>query len=328
MEMGLSKNADEATQQILVTGANGFVGRELCSHLRVQGYRVVSAVRCAADNTSVAVGEINEATAWGPALQGVDVVVHLAARVHVMDETQAGAEAEFERINVYGSTRLAREAVAAGVKRLVFVSSIKVNGEATHGVPFVETDVPRPEDAYGRSKLAAEVALTQISLETGLELVIVRPPMVIGPGAKGNLPLLLHALLRGVPLPLGSVRNHRSLVGARNLASLLELCAVREGAKGQLFLAADEPAISTPGLIAGLARGLGRKARLWPMPPPLLRRLANLAGKGPQIDRLIGELEIDASKARRVLGWVSQESLNEVTYRTAQQYLRAAERRA
>ncbi|HSD39898.1 MAG TPA: NAD-dependent epimerase/dehydratase family protein [Rhodocyclaceae bacterium] len=325
--MGLSVQADAVLPRILVTGANGFVGRELCSYLRGQGYPVVPVVRETTDDSSVSVGEINEFTPWAKALQGVDVVVHLAARVHVMDEVQAGVEAEFQRINVLGSAHLAREALAAGVKRLVFVSSIKVNGEATHGDPYAETDMPRPEDAYGRSKLAAELALTQIARETELELVIVRPPMVIGPGAKGNLPLLMRGLLRGFPLPLASVRNRRNVVGLRNLIGLLELCAVKPAAAGEVFLAADEPALSTPALIAGLARGLKCKARLWPLPLPCLRILAGLAGKRAQIERLSGDLEIDAGKARRMLGWACQEPLDEVLYRTAQQYLHTAERR-
>jgi nucleoside-diphosphate-sugar epimerase len=171
------------------------------------------------------------------------------------------------------------------------------------------------------------LALTQIARETGLELVIVRPSMVIGPGAKGNLPVLMRGLLRGLPLPLASVQNRRSFVGVRNLARLLELCAVRSAAAGEVFLAADEPALSTPALISGLARGLERKARLWPMPVAVLRVLAGLAGKHAQIKRLSSDLEINAGKARRVLGWVSKESLDEVLYRTAQQYLRASEQR-
>ena len=325
--MDLSAQAGGAFPQILVTGSNGFVGSELCSHLRGQGYRVVSAVRSATDGADMSVGEINESTAWAKALQGVDIVVHLAARVHVMNEAQAGAEAEFERINVRGSTHLAREAVAAGVKRLVFVSSIKVNGEATQGNPYVETDAPHPEDAYGRSKLAAELALMQIARETGLELVIVRPPMVVGPGAKGNLPVLMRGLQRGLPLPLASVRNRRSFVGVRNLAELLELCAVKSAAAGEVFLAADEPALSTPALISGLARGLECKACLWPMPVAALRMLAGLAGMHAQNKRLSGDLEIDAGKARRVLGWACREPLDEVLYRTAQQFLRASEYR-
>jgi nucleoside-diphosphate-sugar epimerase len=319
----LSTHADDMTPRVLVTGANGFVGAELCAYLGRQGYRVVPTVRSVTAGAGVVVGEIDDTTSWGPALQDVDIVIHLAARVHVMDGRSP--ETEFERINERGSAHLAREAAAAGVKRLVFVSSIKVNGEATHGKPFDESDAPRPEDAYGRSKLAAELALKQIAVETGLELVIVRPPMVIGPGAKGNLRVLLRGLLRGLPLPLASVRNRRSLVGVRNLVCLLELCAVKAAAAGEIFLAADEPALSTPELITGLARGLGREPRLWSVPVPLLRMLASLAGKRAQIERLSGDLEIDASKARSMLGWASSEPLDEILDRTARQYLLASE---
>ena len=325
--MGLSTSMCKPSLKILVTGSNGFVGKELCSHLREQGYLVVPTARSDADGVSMAVGEINQSTVWAVALKNVDVIIHLAARVHVMDEAQTDSYAEFERINVHGSARLACEAVAAGVKRLVFVSSVKVNGETTHGQAFAETDVPHPQDAYGRSKLAAEQVLTQIALETGLELVIVRPPMVIGPDAKGNLPVLMRGLLRGLPLPLACVRNRRSFVGVHNLVSLLELCAVQPAAAGEVFMAADEPALSTPTLILGLARGLECKARLWPMPVLVLRMLAALAGKRAQIERLSSDLDVDATKARRVLGWMSQESLDEVLFRTARQYLQTSERR-
>ncbi|MEC5385587.1 NAD-dependent epimerase/dehydratase family protein [Uliginosibacterium sp. H3] len=311
------------TPRVLVTGANGFVGAELCAHLGRQGYRVVSVVRRATAAGGAAVGEIDDSTSWEGVLKDVDVVIHLAARVHVMDGKST--EADFERINVCGSAHLARAAAIAGVKRLVFVSSIKVNGEATHGKPFDENDVPRPEDAYGRSKLAAELALQQISADTGLELVIVRPPMVVGPGTKGNLPALLRALSQGRSLPLASVRNRRSFVGVRSLVCLLELCAIKVAAAGEIFLVADEPALSTPELIAGLARGLGSRARLWPVPVPLLRALARLSGKHAQIDRLSGDLEVDAGKARNLLGWASVESLDDVLFRTAQHYLSASE---
>jgi nucleoside-diphosphate-sugar epimerase len=327
MEVGLSSMAEMTARRVLVTGANGFVGRELSAVLLERGFDVVPAVRQGTAAGAV-VGEINASTEWTVALQGVDVVVHLAARVHVMDELAVSAEPEFERVNVRGSERLARQAAAAGVKRLVFVSSIKVNGEATYGTPFRADDMPHPEDAYGRSKLAAEVALKRISLETGLEIVIVRPPMVIGPDTKGNLPVMMRWLQLGVPLPLAGVRNRRSFVSVRNLVGLIECCIVHPAAAGEVFLAADEPALSTPDLIAALAAGLGRKVNLWRMPLPLLRVLACVAGRSAQLGRLTGDLEVDASKARQLLGWHSDETLNSALLRTAKRFLDVSEQLA
>lgn len=310
------------TQRILVTGANGFVGRELCGVLKERGYEPIRAVRSLGSllPDCVAVGNIDGETDWTSVLRGVDAVVHLAARVHVMHKLDAVAEQEFWRTNVAGSERLARQAVAMGVKRLVFVSSIKVNGEATYGAPFNEHGVPHPEDAYGRSKLAAEQGLAAIAAETGLELVIVRPPMIVGPGVKGNLPLLVKALLRGIPLPLACIANRRSLIGVRNLASLLECCIRVSEASGEVFLAADSPAISTPELVRHLSEGLGRKAHLLPLPVTLLRGLGKLTGKQAHIDRLSSDLEIDAGKAHRLLGWRSEESLASALHRTAQHF--------
>lgn len=305
--------------KVLVTGANGFVGQAVCTCLRVQGHAVVEALRTADGDVpgQIAIGGIDGTTDWSAALNGVDAVIHLAARVHQMGPVDAAAEEAFHRVNVAGSERLARQAVAAGVRRLVFVSSIKVNGEATFGRPFSPDDAPAPEDAYGRSKLEAEQMLRRVSAETGLELVIVRPPMVIGPIAKGNLPLLLKALRRGVPLPLASVRNRRSLVSVRNLAGMLVRCIEIGPAAGEVFLAADSPALSTAELIRHLGVGLQRRVWLLPCPVGLLRCGAGILGRGQQIDRLTQDLEIDAEKAHRVLNWQGVETIGEALRQAA-----------
>jgi nucleoside-diphosphate-sugar epimerase len=299
--------------KVLVTGANGFVGRVVCACLREKNHTAVEALRVVHElaPSRVAVGNIDAETDWHAALTGVEVVIHLAARVHQMGEVDAAAEEAFRRVNVAGSVRLARQAAAAGVKRLVFVSSIKVNGEATYGKPYRAEDVPAPEDAYGRSKLEAEQALAAVAAETGLELVVVRPPMVIGPIAKGNLPVLLKALSRGLPLPLASVRNRRSLIGVRNLAAVLVRCSEMSQAAGEVFLVADKPALSTAQLIRHLGEGLQRRVWLWPFPVALLRCCAGLLGRRAQVDRLTQDLEIDTEKVSRLLDWQGEESIEE-----------------
>lgn len=292
--------------RILVTGANGFVGQAVLAAASGRGLETVAAVRGASGKTSpaaVAVGEIGPDTEWRAALAGVEAVVHLAARVHVMQESAADPLSLFRRVNVAGSVELARQAAAAGVCRLVFVSSIKVNGERTTGRPFTELDPPAPEDAYGQSKHEAETALREVSERTGLQVVIVRPTLVVGPGAGGNLRRLLGLVARGVPVPFGALRNRRSLVSRDGLAQLLLLAATHPAAGGETFLAAEDPPLSTLRLVELLAEGMGRRARLWPVPVAVLRGVGYLPGAGPAVERLLGSLEVDASKARGLLGW-------------------------
>jgi UDP-glucose 4-epimerase len=233
----------------------------------------------------------------------VDTVVHLAARVHVLRDTSADPLADYRAVNVAGTTRLARECAAARVPRLVFVSSIKVNGERSGVWPFTEGDAPAPEDPYGVSKLEAEEELRSIAAATGLEAVVVRPCLVYGPGVRGNLDRLLKAIERGVPLPLASVRNQRSLMGLANLCDLLVRCATHPRAAGETFLASDGTDLSTPQLIRWLADGVGRPARLLPMPPSWLKLGAQLAGAQAAYERLCGTLQVDSSKARELLEW-------------------------
>ena len=243
-----------ARMNIAVTGATGFVGQALCSHLLAHDHAVVPVVRHASGLAGeVIVGNIDGATDWQPALSGCDAVVHLAARVHVMDDTAHDPLALYRATNTDGTLNLARQAAAAGVKRFVFISSIKVNGEG-RDAPYRETDMPAPEDAYAISKWEAEQGLQQIAADTGLEVVILRPPLVYGPGVKANFLRLLQTVKRGWPLPLGAVRNRRSLLFLGNFVDAIRLCVEHPAAAGQTFLLDDGQAVSTPELIRAVAR--------------------------------------------------------------------------
>ena len=294
--------------KILVTGANGFVGTALCKNLVKRGFETRGAVRrdtaaLPAGVSKVAVGDITADTVWAQALHQIDCVIHLAARVHVMHENSPDPLYEFRKVNVEGTAKLAREAARAGVKRLVFVSSIKVNGEATFGQPFSESEEPHPVDPYGISKREAEDALRSISSETGLEIVIVRPPLVYGPGVGGNFLRMLSWIEKGIPLPLGSVRNRRSMIYVDNFADALILCASHPKAADETFLVADAEAVSTPQLVRALSDKMSKKARVFPFPVSLLHLLGKLMGKSPEIARLTGSLVVDTTKIRENLGW-------------------------
>lgn len=311
---------------ILVTGANGFVGRELCKELLRSGHLVKGVVRSSGaagqlDVPTVAVGEIGPDTRWEEALEGVGCVIHLAARVHVMRDTAADPLAEFQRVNVEGTKHLAQCAASKGVRRFVYVSSIKVNGEETGaGRKFTENDDPAPMDPYGVSKWQAEQALARIARETGLEVVIVRPPLVYGAGVKGNFIQMLRVVARGLPLPLATVPNRRSLVYVGNLVDALVACALNPAAAGKTFLVSDPEAVSTSELLRQLAAALGVSSRLFPCPPALLRLAGRLSGKTQQVERLLGSLEVDSAKIRRDLDWVPPYSLQQGLRTTAEWY--------
>jgi nucleoside-diphosphate-sugar epimerase len=294
----------------LVTGASGFIGRQLCATLAGAGWRVRAAERRPDAQPGLAppaertfVGDIGPSTEWGNALEGVQAAVHLAGRVHVMRERAADPLAEFRRTNVEGTRQLAHACARAGVRRLVFVSSIKVNGEETSGRPYTEVDPAAPTDPYGVSKWEAETALSEIGRREGLEVVVVRPPLVYGPGVGGNLLRLLGLVARGVPLPLAAVRNLRSLLGRENLCDLLRTCLEHQAAAGETFLASDDHDLSTTELIRQLARGLGRPAHLFEVPQRLLGLVLGACGQGAAFQRLFGSLQVDGSKACRLLAW-------------------------
>ena len=293
---------------ILVTGATGFIGPHVCAHLLEQGFDVRASVRRKNERLDRRIeqrlnGDLDPNTDWMPTLRGIDAVVHLASRVHVMRETCADPLTEFRNINVQGTRRLAQRAADAGVKRFVYISSIKVNGKHTHGQPFRADALPRPVGPYGQSKWEAEQALRAIGEQSDMEWVIIRPPLVYGAGAKGNLLTLMRILRRGVPLPLAGIRNRRCLVGRQNLISLITACLQHPAAANQTFLAGDPQALSTPELLRRIAAALGRPARLFTLPTIALQGTAALTGQGETWRRLAESLEIDTEKTREYLNW-------------------------
>jgi nucleoside-diphosphate-sugar epimerase len=289
---------------IAVTGASGFVGRAVVELLQSRGEAVRALVRKPTGPQQVAVGEIGPDTEWEDAVQGVGCVIHCAAHVHQTGLAHQEAEDACRLINLHGTTRLAREAARIGVRRLVFVSSVKVMGEASPPyAPWRVSDAPQPVDAYGRSKWAAEQALWEISRETGLEVVVVRPPLVYGYGVKANFLSLMQAVRRGWPMPLGAVRNRRSLVALDNLTDLLALCASAPQAAGQTFFVSDGQDLSTDELVRGLASAMDRKVVMFPVPPSWLRLAGRLTGRSAAIDRLLGNLQVDIGHTIARLDW-------------------------
>ena len=307
--------------RFLVTGAAGFVGKALAAELVKRGYAVRATTRSAKpvlkDCEQLCVGAIDGSTQWSDALREVDAVIHLAARVHVMGDSAADPLAAFRQVNTQGTLNLARQAAAAGVKRFVFVSSVKVNGERTQaGHAFTEEDAPNPQDAYGISKQEAEQGLRAVAVETGLEVVIIRPPLVYGPGVQANFAALMRAVQRGWPLPLRWVRNQRSLVALENLVDFVVTCSTHPKAASQTFLVSDGCDLSTAELVRGLARAAGVTARLFPIPVRVLQAGAGLLGKRAAAQRLCGNLQVDISKAWRLLGWTPPVSVDEGLRRT------------
>jgi nucleoside-diphosphate-sugar epimerase len=306
-----------AATTIAVTGADGFIGVPLCAALEAQGFAVARLVRRAEGiGRDRRVADLQAEQDYAALLRDVSVVVHLAGRAHVMRETEADPRAAFWRINVDATMRLARAAADAGVRRFVFVSSIHVNGTETCGTPFTEADEPAPLEAYGQSKLEAERSLVELCKQRGMEWVIVRPPLVYGPGVKGNFQRLLRLAEAGVPLPLGRIHNRRSLIGVENLASLLILCATHPAAAGQTFLAAEPQPHSTADLIAALAHALGRPNRVFGFPVGLLRACTTVLGRQADFEKLCGSLEVSSLKAQRVLGWTPRLTFAEQIART------------
>jgi len=306
---------------LLVTGAGGWIGSALVQQARAAGHGVRAASRAgtSADTDAVTVGSLGPDTDWTAALAGCSCVVHLAAQIQAGPERGADPLASFRAANVAGSLNLARQAVQAGVKRLVYVSSVKVNGEVTAaGRPFCHTDPPAPSGPYAISKAEAEAGLREVARRSGLELVVVRPPLVYGPGVKANFAALLRAVRRGVPLPLAAVtHNRRSLVALDNLVSLLLRCATHPAAAGQTFLVSDGDDLSTAELLRRMGQAMGRPARLLNLPLPLLRGGAMLLNKAEVAQRLLDNLQVDIAHTCSTLAWAPPISLDEGLRRTA-----------
>jgi nucleoside-diphosphate-sugar epimerase len=313
-------------KRVLITGATGFVGRVLCEVATQAGYTVRAAVRGGKNAPSagtaewVNVGEIGAATDWHAALEGVEYIIHAAARAHVLHDAPAAAQLYFET-NERGTQMLAEAAAAAGVRRLVYVSSIKVNGEETSRAPYMAEDAPQPQDAYGQSKWHAEQVLQAVAGRTGLEAVVVRPPLVYGPRVRANFLRLMSWVERGWPLPLGAVSNRRSLVSIWNLCDLLVRTLDHPRAAGRTWLVSDGEDVSTPELIRRIGRAMGRHVTLLPVPVPLLRLGAGLLGFGAEFGRLCGSLAVDSSRTRAELGWSPPLTLEAGLARTTAWYL-------
>jgi nucleoside-diphosphate-sugar epimerase len=315
--------------KILVTGASGFVGSALLGTLSAEPQRqLVAATRSGAMASSpgvacLRVGDLGPTLDWRSALSGVHTIVHLAARVHVMRDAVADPLAEFRRVNVEGTLNLARQAAAAGAKRFIYVSSIKVNGEATApGRPFTSRDRAAPCDAYGVSKHEAEQGLDALGAQVGMTVVTVRPPLVYGPGVRANFLRLMVLIDRRIPLPLGGVTNARSLVSVWNLCDLIRTLIDAPSLRSGVYLASDGEDLSTPSLIRRIANLMRRPGRLFSIPVPMLEALARLVGKAEEIGRLCDSLAVDISATRHELNWAPPMSVDESLHRTVQWYLR------
>lgn len=292
--------------KIMLTGASGFIGRRLATALQSKpDVNLTSAVRRVVELPAehiVAVQGLDTNTDWSTALIHQQVVIHAAARAHIMKDEAADPWSEFYRANVGGTLNLARQAAAAGVQRFIFISSIGVNGDI-NTQPFTDDDIPNPAGLYAQSKWEAEQGLREIQRETSMELVTIRPPLVYGPDAPGNFGSLMKLVAQGVPLPLGAIHNRRSLVAVDNLVDLIITCIDHPAAANQVFLAGDGEYLSTSELLRGIARAIGRPSRLIPVPASLLMLAATLFGKEAVAQRLLGSLRVDISKARHLLGW-------------------------
>lgn len=311
---------------ILITGANGFVGRALCKELQIRNLNYKGVVRkndSTKSRNNFTIGNIDSTTDWSNLLKDVECVIHCAARTHIMNEGNRNTLKAYRSINVEGTHRLAIQAASLGVKRLIYISSIKVNGEGIDHLSsknasiilskrkITHMDVPDPKDSYSISKWEAEQVLWDISNKTGLEVVIIRPPLIYGPGVKGNLFRLVKLMRFGIPLPFAFVKNKRSLIGLDNLIDLLIHCFDHPSAPGRTFLVSDDKDISTPDLLHHIAKELGRSPRLIPLPVPILHLLGKIIGKREEIHRLTGSLQIDSSYTREILGWFPKISVEE-----------------
>lgn len=310
--------------KVLVTGASGFVGNALVNHLDARGTEVLAAVRNPGaahygNAKCVTIPDVGAETNWQPVLEGVKTVVHAAGRVHV---PSSAADTEMMRVNVCGTASLAKQAVSAGVRRFIFVSSIKVNGEATvSSRPFSPESPANPRDTYAQSKHEAEQLLQDVSLQSDMEAVVIRPPLVYGPGVRANFRAMMRWVQRGRPVPLACVENRRSLVALDNLVDLITTCITHPAAANQTFMVSDDEDVSSGDLVCRLGIAFGKPVKLLPVPVSLLRMGAALAGKRGQVERLLGSLQVDISKTRKLLGWSPVVSMNAALEATVRHYL-------
>jgi UDP-glucose 4-epimerase len=317
--------------KVLVTGASGFVGSALCEHLIERGLTTTGIVRHFPANPVPGVdyqivSGLSKSKLWKEILAGVDVVVHCAARAHVMRDSEIDPLAVYREVNVEGTRYLAEQAVSYGIKRFIYISSIKVNGEGTSEQPFKADDIPAPEDAYGISKWEAEQVLQKIVCNSKLEIVIIRPPLVYGPEVRANFFKLMRLVKSGLPLPLGAINNSRSFVALDNLVDLILICLDHPAAIDQTFLVSDGDDLSTPELLRRTAKAFGKSSRLIPIPVLLLRIAALLLGKKDFYQRLCGSLQIDIGKAKQLLGWTPKVSVDAALLKTTKHFLKITER--
>lgn len=311
---------------VLLTGSTGFIGSALLKQLHSKdGVLVRTALRrnvtdMPSDIETTQVGDLSPDNKWQVCLSGADVVIHTAGRAHVVRDTALDPLTEFRRVNVEGTLNLARQAGEAGVRRLIFISSIGVNGSRSI-CPFTETDIPHPVDPYAISKSEAEQGLRQIAESSGMEVVIIRPPLVYGPNAPGNFGRLMSLVYRGIPLPLGAIHNKRSLVALDNLVDLIMTCISHPAASNQIFLAGDGEDLSTTDLLRRIGNALGKPVRLFPVSSSLLKWGALLIGKPRIAQSLCESLQVDISKARKLLGWTPSVNIDDCLKRTAKHFL-------
>jgi nucleoside-diphosphate-sugar epimerase len=311
---------------LLITGGTGFVGQHLVSQLTRRELLYQLAVRSQVENPTnhkyISVGDINAHTSWTQALEGVTDVVHLAARAHITQETSSDAYAAFREVNTEGTLHLARQAAAAGVRRFIFLSSVKVNGEGSPRA-YLETDNPAPEDAYAASKWEAEQSLWKISVETGMQMVILRIPLVYGPGVGANFLQLLQTVHKGWPLPLRGIHNCRSLLYIGNLVDAILVALEHPDAANKLYLLSDGQDVSTTQLVERIAQALNKPLRLFSLPQGMLRLVASALGKSSVVDRLFGSLYLDSGKIRQELSWTPPFSMQAGLAETVQWFLKA-----
>jgi len=311
---------------VLITGAGGFIGRALCAKILVEGRQVRGTFRSESNVSrlsdgveGVSIRSIDSDTKWDDALAGIDTVVHLAARVHVMDDSSSDPLTEYRKVNVEGTKCLAVASANAGVKRFIFISSIKVNGEGKD-VAYTEDDEVSPQDYYGVTKWEAEQELHKISDKTDLETVILRPPLVYGPGVKANFLRLVNLVKFRIPLPLGCIKNRRSLIYIANLVDAIITCMTNPNAAGKTYLVSDGEDVSTPELIRRIGAAFRRRALLLPVPVRIMRLAGRITGKYDEVERLVGSLTVDISKIRKELEWKPPYTMEHGLRETAKWY--------